>query len=79
MKHFNLCVLISECERNGITYSNGEKLVDPENPCQVCYCQGGEIVCNKIACYITNDCEPRYVVGSCCPEYDNCPSRGSIS
>lgn len=30
----------ADCEKDGKTYSNGDKLVDPETPCTVCYCQG---------------------------------------
>lgn len=62
-----------DCERNGKIYANGEKLVDPEDPCKGCYCQGGEILCNKVNCYIRHDCEPKFIAGRCCPEYDNCP------
>lgn len=62
-----------ECERDGKIYSNGEKLVDPDTPCKVCYCQGGEITCNNVNCYERSDCEPKYIPGRCCPVYDNCP------
>ncbi|XP_059613420.1 uncharacterized protein LOC132259706 [Phlebotomus argentipes] len=62
-----------QCERDGKIYATGEKLVDPETPCRVCYCQGGEFICNNVTCYIRNDCEPKYIAGRCCPEYDNCP------
>lgn len=34
---------------------------------------GGEVKCNDISCYIRKDCEPRYIKGVCCPQYDNCP------
>ncbi|XP_026329591.1 mucin-17 isoform X2 [Hyposmocoma kahamanoa] len=65
-----------ECEQEGRVYGNGEKLVDPADPCRVCYCQGGEVVCRRIACFLRDDCSPRLVPGRCCPEYDNCPLRG---
>ncbi|CAG9095314.1 unnamed protein product [Plutella xylostella] len=65
-----------ECEQEGRVYGNGEKLVDPADPCRVCYCQGGEVVCRRIACFVRDDCRPRLVPGRCCPEYDNCPLRG---
>ncbi|XP_049867120.1 uncharacterized protein LOC126367578 isoform X2 [Pectinophora gossypiella] len=65
-----------ECEQEGRVYGNGEKLVDPQDPCRVCYCQGGEVVCRRIACFVRDDCSPRLVPGRCCPEYDNCPLRG---
>ncbi|XP_032514189.2 uncharacterized protein LOC116767799 isoform X1 [Danaus plexippus] len=68
-----------ECEQEGRIYGNGEKLVDPHDPCRVCYCQGGEVVCRRIACFLRDDCRPRLVPGRCCPEYDNCPLRGVTS
>ncbi|XP_045514432.1 uncharacterized protein LOC123708030 [Pieris brassicae] len=68
-----------ECEQEGHVYGNGEKLVDPQDPCRVCYCQGGEVVCRRIACFVRDDCQPRLVQGRCCPEYDNCPLRGVTS
>lgn len=29
-----------DCEKDGKTYANGYKLVDPDTPCRVCYCKG---------------------------------------
>lgn len=62
-----------ECQRDGKNYANGEKVIDPETPCRVCYCQGGEISCSQVTCYKRHDCEPKFIPGRCCPEYDNCP------
>lgn len=62
-----------ECQRDGKTYANGEKVFDPDTPCRVCYCQGGEVSCSQVSCYKRHDCEPKFVTGRCCPEYDNCP------
>ncbi|XP_055389454.1 uncharacterized protein DDB_G0283357 [Condylostylus longicornis] len=63
-----------ECEKDGKLYSNGETLPDQyQTPCKVCFCKGGEIVCTNVTCYKRDDCEPKYIPGRCCPEYDNCP------
>ncbi|XP_049534506.1 mucin-19-like [Anopheles darlingi] len=62
-----------ECQKDGKTYANGEKLFDPNTPCRSCYCQGGEVTCSEVSCYKRNDCDPKYIPGRCCPEYDNCP------
>lgn len=43
MKFNFIILLLIECEKNGKVYANGEKLVDPETPCTVCYCQGNFI------------------------------------
>ncbi|KXJ79781.1 hypothetical protein RP20_CCG027689 [Aedes albopictus] len=34
---------------------------------------GGEISCSQVSCYKRHDCEPKFIPGRCCPEYDNCP------
>lgn len=31
---------ITDCKRDDKVYDNGEKIVDPENPCRVCVCRG---------------------------------------
>ncbi|XP_023173536.2 flocculation protein FLO11 [Drosophila hydei] len=62
-----------DCQKDGKTYANGYKLVDPDTPCTVCYCKGGAIVCSPVTCFRRDDCMPKYVPGRCCPEYDNCP------
>lgn len=69
-------VLSTECEHNGDIYNNGERLDTPDEPCQVCYCKGGEVMCTSITCYQRDDCEPQLVPGQCCPKYDHCPLRG---
>ncbi|XP_048522581.1 uncharacterized protein LOC109545544 isoform X1 [Dendroctonus ponderosae] len=64
----------NECEHNGHTYANGEKLESsPGGECKVCYCRGGEVQCTEVSCYIRNDCEGKRVPGTCCPKYDHCP------
>ncbi|XP_054257789.1 uncharacterized protein LOC128982801 isoform X2 [Macrosteles quadrilineatus] len=64
-----------ECDYNGQLYNDGERLDLPEEPCQVCYCKGGEVMCNSITCYHRDDCDPIEVPGQCCPKYENCPVR----
>ncbi|XP_073826712.1 uncharacterized protein [Musca autumnalis] len=68
-----------DCQKDGKTYLNGDKLVDPETPCTVCYCQGGEILCSSVTCFHRDDCTPKYIPGVCCPEYDNCPVASSVN
>lgn len=67
--------MFSDCQKNGHTYGNGERVEEP-NPCNVCYCRGGEIICTGVTCYTRTDCEPHYVPGKCCPKYDHCPALG---
>lgn len=30
----------TDCKRDDKLYDNGDKIVDPENPCRVCVCRG---------------------------------------
>ncbi|XP_014246254.2 probable serine/threonine-protein kinase nek3 [Cimex lectularius] len=62
-----------ECELDGKTYNNGERLENVKDPCYVCYCRGGEIMCTSITCYHRDDCPPVLIPGRCCPKYDHCP------
>ncbi|KAL5278864.1 hypothetical protein ACFFRR_003477 [Megaselia abdita] len=64
-----------DCEKDGKKYSNGEKLVDTSNPCEVCYCQGGNIICSSVTCFQRDDCSPKFIPGKCCPDYENCPEN----
>ncbi|XP_069669191.1 dentin sialophosphoprotein [Periplaneta americana] len=75
IQHANQCCpeYKCECDKNGTTYQNGERLDDPTSPCRACYCQSGEIVCRVLECYRREDCKPRDVPGKCCPKYDHCP------
>lgn len=76
-KFFTLPCFYTECTFGNRTYANGERLEEnPNGPCKVCYCRGGEIQCNDVGCYTRDDCEPVQVPGQCCPKYDNCPPRG---
>ncbi|XP_046680452.1 uncharacterized protein LOC124367564 [Homalodisca vitripennis] len=68
-----------ECDYNGQLYNDGERIDLPEEPCQVCYCKGGDVMCTSITCYQRDDCEPIHVPGQCCPKYDNCPLRDQAS
>uniref|UniRef100_A0A1B6FLZ3 VWFC domain-containing protein n=1 Tax=Cuerna arida TaxID=1464854 RepID=A0A1B6FLZ3_9HEMI len=68
-----------ECDYNGQLYNDGERIDLPEEPCQVCYCKGGDVMCTSITCYQRDDCEPIHVPGQCCPKYENCPLRDQAS
>lgn len=71
-------LFILECQHNGNTYANGEKLETTlGGECKVCYCRGGEIQCAEVTCYIRKDCEGKRVPGTCCPKYDHCPPIGN--
>lgn len=40
IKNYSNILFSIDCEKDDKKYSNGEKLVDSSDPCEVCYCQG---------------------------------------
>lgn len=77
MSYFKMMINVTECEYEGRTYANGERLeTSPGGECKVCYCRGGEVQCAEVSCYIRTDCKGRTVPGQCCPKYDHCPPKG---
>ena len=64
--------LLSDCEKDGKIYKSGQKILSRQKPCDVCFCQGGDLLCSKIHCFTRNDCEGINVPGRCCPSYDHC-------
>ncbi|KAA8590177.1 hypothetical protein FQN60_014111 [Etheostoma spectabile] len=52
-------------------YSDGTEFGDDKDPCGVCYCYGGEVICTKIPCY--GECSHPYKPpGQCCGECERC-------
>lgn len=59
--------LLAGCMFHGKEYPDGTEFADDNDPCGVCYCYGGEVVCTKIPCY--GDCSHPYKpLGQCCGE-----------
>ena len=56
--------LVPSCEKEG-------EIVDPNNPCEVCFCYNGRTSCSEQLCSPV-DCEdPIYIPGVCCPVCEN--------
>lgn len=54
------------CTENGTTYSNNQ-IWSPE-PCRVCVCDMGTVVCEEVVCEELGDCETTEAPqGECCP------------
>lgn len=46
-------------------------------PCEICVCDNGAILCDKILCLDVLDCEnPQIPVGECCPVCPNTNRNG---
>ncbi|XP_026167747.1 kielin/chordin-like protein isoform X2 [Mastacembelus armatus] len=65
------CMSCDACMFHGIEYPDGTEFRDDRDPCVVCYCYGGEVVCTKIPC--NGDCTHAYKPpGQCCGECERC-------
>ena len=53
----------------GQEYPDGYEFVEEKDPCSVCSCYGGEVVCSRLPCY--HHCRHPYTApGQCCGECD---------
>ncbi|XP_056907493.1 kielin/chordin-like protein [Takifugu flavidus] len=71
------CMSCEGCMYHGKEYADGTEFADGNNPCGVCYCYGGDVVCTRIPCY--GDCSHPYKPpGQCCGECERCFYNGAI-
>ncbi|XP_022707410.1 cell wall protein DAN4-like isoform X5 [Varroa jacobsoni] len=67
------------CEHDGQFFSDGQVIPNTGSPCYTCYCQGSSISCSLVSCSFRNDCAARYNPGECCPRYEHCPPKGTLT
>ncbi|XP_022244270.1 kielin/chordin-like protein [Limulus polyphemus] len=65
------CPMCPDCEMNGKSYQNGETFTPNENPCDICSCEAGQLLCITQQCPSLLDC-PLEAIRSpgereCCP------------
>eukprot|EP00066_Takifugu_rubripes_P016015 XP_011605281.1 PREDICTED: kielin/chordin-like protein [Takifugu rubripes] len=66
------CASCESCTYNHRIYSNGQRFSTPDQPCQVCACQYGSVVCDRSPCPPLN-CSNSYTPpGQCCPKCPDC-------
>nr|XP_057932502.1 kielin/chordin-like protein isoform X1 [Doryrhamphus excisus] len=71
------CMSCDGCMFQGREYADGTEFVDDKEPCSVCYCYGGDVVCSKLPCY--GDCRHPYKApGQCCGECERCFYNGAV-
>ncbi|KAM7414471.1 hypothetical protein PAMA_019340 [Pampus argenteus] len=71
------CMSCDGCMFHGKEYLDGTEFGDDNDPCGVCYCYGGEVVCTKIPCYA--ECSHAYTPpGQCCGECERCFYNGAV-
>ncbi|CAN9499249.1 unnamed protein product [Ophioblennius macclurei] len=65
------CLSCEGCMYRGQEYPEGSEFRGDDDPCSVCYCHGGEVVCSATACQM--DCSHPYKEpGQCCGECERC-------
>ncbi|XP_038124813.1 kielin/chordin-like protein [Cyprinodon tularosa] len=61
------CGVCDGCNYRGQSYYSGEQFTHPEDRCQSCSCQNGDVVCDKALCGPVNCQYPVTPPGECCP------------
>ena len=62
--------IFTNCEVNGTVYGNLED-VPSSNPCKLCQCLSGDVICAEQECFLPQGCRALPLVeGECCPGYD---------
>uniref|UniRef100_A0A673XIK2 Kielin cysteine rich BMP regulator n=1 Tax=Salmo trutta TaxID=8032 RepID=A0A673XIK2_SALTR len=70
------CLACDGCMYGGKEYPDGYEFLSGEDPCRVCTCYVGDVVCSQLPCY--QDCtHPYKPPGQCCGECNRC-SHGNV-
>ncbi|XP_011474483.1 kielin/chordin-like protein isoform X3 [Oryzias latipes] len=71
------CMSCEGCTFQGNEYLDGTEFSDDKDPCNVCYCYGGDVICSKLLC--NSDCSHPYKPpGQCCGECQRCFYNGAV-
>lgn len=71
------CMSCDGCMYKEKEYPDSFEFSDASDPCSVCYCYGGDVVCTGIPCY--EECSHPYKApGQCCAQCDRCSYSGVV-
>ncbi|XP_071783371.2 kielin/chordin-like protein [Centroberyx gerrardi] len=71
------CMACDGCMFHGQDYPDGFEFVNDKDPCGICTCYGGDVVCTQIPCY--EDCSHPYTPpGQCCGECNRCFYKNAV-
>ncbi|XP_036068311.1 kielin/chordin-like protein isoform X3 [Oryzias melastigma] len=71
------CMSCEGCTFQGREYLDGTEFNNDNDPCGVCYCYGGNVVCSRLRC--NSDCtHPYKPPGQCCGECQRCFYNGAV-
>lgn len=75
--HRDCCPSCDGCLYKGKEYPDSFEFSSDSDPCSVCQCYGGEVVCSRVPCY--EDCSHPYrAPGQCCAQCDRCSYSGAV-
>ncbi|TMS05280.1 Kielin/chordin-like protein [Larimichthys crocea] len=69
------CAVCESCTYNHRIYSNGQRFTTPDQPCHICTCQRGEVVCTQRRCPAVS-CPHPALDGCACGVCDGCNFNG---
>ncbi|KAK7892159.1 hypothetical protein WMY93_024122 [Mugilogobius chulae] len=71
------CKSCDGCMYKGKEYLDSIEFADDNDPCSVCYCHRGEVVCTRIPCL--EECSHPYrAPGQCCVECERCYFNSAV-
>ncbi|KAL0968355.1 hypothetical protein UPYG_G00265780 [Umbra pygmaea] len=71
------CLACDGCMYGGQEYHDGHEFLSGTDPCQVCTCYAGDVVCSQLPCY--QECtHPYKPPGQCCGECDRCSHGNTV-
>ncbi|XP_063753849.1 kielin/chordin-like protein isoform X3 [Eleginops maclovinus] len=71
------CMSCEGCMFHGKEYPDSTEFADDKDPCGVCHCYGGDVICTKTPCY--GECSHPYKPPrECCGECERCFYNGAV-
>ncbi|KAK3570578.1 hypothetical protein QTP86_022525 [Hemibagrus guttatus] len=72
------CPVCNHCLYNHRVYENGQRILDPSEPCNSCTCQDGSVACSVVKCPPVSCSNPFTAPGECCPQCPNCHAHNHV-
>ncbi|XP_039769314.1 kielin/chordin-like protein [Ornithorhynchus anatinus] len=70
------CPTCQGCEEDGSSHAHGDEWTAPGDPCQLCRCLEGQVLCHQKECASLCPHPARPHPGTCCPVCDGCFLNG---
>ncbi|XP_060734763.1 kielin/chordin-like protein isoform X1 [Tachysurus vachellii] len=66
------CPSCNHCIYNQRVYENGQRILEPSEPCNICTCQDGSVRCSSVGCPLVSCSNSFTTPGECCPQCPTC-------